>query len=120
MCEGSRVGFNAVKKNESNRDYPIFQLVPQSLYGLSYPWSTQQKQIVGDATEKWMYQKEINWKARKPEIKLMEDEQEGRKEEMRKLQEMEENVTTIVWCGVWEENYIMKSSWKGGWGMLKD
>jgi hypothetical protein len=47
-----------------------------------------------------MYQKEINWKARKPKIKLMEDEQEGRKEEMRKLQEMEENVTTIVWCGV--------------------
>ena len=30
----------------------------------------------------------------------MEDEQEGRKEDMRKLQEMEENVTTIVWCGV--------------------
>jgi hypothetical protein len=30
----------------------------------------------------------------------MEDEQEGRKEEMRKLQEMGENVTTIVWCGV--------------------
>ena len=50
----------------------------------------------------------------------MEDEQEGRKEDMRKLQEMEENVTTIVWCGVWEENYIMKSSWKGGGGMLKD
>jgi hypothetical protein len=47
-----------------------------------------------------MYQKEINWKARKLKIKLMEDEQEGRKEEMRKLQEMEENVTTIVWCGV--------------------
>ena len=85
-------GFNAVKKN----DYSIFQLVAQSLYGLSYPWSTQQEQIVGNATGKWMYQKEINWKSRKPKIKLMEDEQESRKEEMRKLQEMEENVITIV------------------------
>jgi len=47
-----------------------------------------------------MYQKEINWKARKTKIKVMEDEQESRKEEMRKLQEMEGNVTTIVWCGV--------------------
>jgi len=74
MCVGPRVGFIAVKKNESNRDYPIFQLVAQSLYRLSYTRSNQQKQIVGNATEKWMYQKEINWKARKPKIKLTEDD----------------------------------------------
>jgi hypothetical protein len=45
-----------------------------------------------------MYQKEINWKACKKKIKLMAEEQGGTKEEMRKLQEMEENVTTREWC----------------------
>jgi len=30
-CLGPTAGFNIVKENEPNRDYPIFQLVAQSL-----------------------------------------------------------------------------------------